>query len=61
MQPDDQARKKLKQRAAGHKASETKGPDERSRAANAAVWTKKNGKDDARNPYVRKVASVPKA
>ena len=54
MDDEEQRRKKLKQKAAGHKASETKGPDERSRAGKMAAWTKKHGKDDGRNPYTRK-------
>lgn len=53
-QDDEQSRRKLKQRAAGHKASETKGPDERSRAGKKAAWTKKHGRDDARNPHARR-------
>ena len=35
----------------GHKAANTKGPIERKREALAAAWTKKNGKDDTKNPY----------
>jgi len=33
-------------RLAGQKAAETKGPDERERAALLAAWTRANGKDD---------------
>ena len=36
---------------AGHKAAETKGPEERIREANMAVWTRKYGKDDSKNPW----------
>jgi len=32
------------------KAAETKGPAERNRAADWAAWTKRHGKDDAKNP-----------
>jgi hypothetical protein len=35
------------------KAIETKGPIERKRAARMAAWTKKHGKDDAKNPHSR--------
>jgi hypothetical protein len=35
---------------AGLKAAETKGPEERSREAHMAAWTRKHGKDDAKNP-----------
>jgi hypothetical protein len=45
--------RKLRQRLAGYKAAETKGPEERSREAYMAAWTKKHGKDDAANPYSR--------
>jgi hypothetical protein len=54
MENEERTRKKLKHIAAGHKASETKGPAERSRAAKAAAWTKKHGKDNAQNPFARK-------
>jgi hypothetical protein len=54
MTEEERRRKKLKRSAAGHKASETKGPEERSRAAKAAAWTQKHGRDDAKNPYARK-------
>ncbi len=37
----------------GQKAAETKGPIERKRAARMAAWTKKHGKDDAKNPHSR--------
>ena len=42
-----------KNREAGLKAARTKGPEERTRAALMANWTRKHGKDDARNPYSR--------
>ena len=35
----------------GAKSAQTKGPIELRRAARMAWWTRKNGKDDARNPY----------
>jgi hypothetical protein len=54
MEYDELRRKKLKRSAAGHKASATKGREELSRAGKMAAWTKKHGKDDARNPYARK-------
>jgi hypothetical protein len=57
MEDEERRRKKLKHIAAGDKASETKGPAERSRAAKAAAWTKKHGKDDAQNPFARKTQS----
>lgn len=50
---DEQALKKHKQRQAGLKAAETKGAEERSRAAKAAAWTRRHGKDDAANPFSR--------
>jgi predicted RNase H-like HicB family nuclease len=40
-------------REAGLKAARTKGPQERSREASMANWTRKHGKDDAKNPYSR--------
>jgi hypothetical protein len=40
-----------KYRQAGLKAAETKGPEERSREAHMAAWTRKHGKDDAKNPW----------
>lgn len=45
--------KKHKQRLAGQKAVATKGPDELSRAGKKAAWTRKHGKDDARNPHTK--------
>ena len=45
---DDQQHK---HRQAGLKAALTKGPEERRRAAKMAAWTRKHGKDDARNPF----------
>ena len=36
---------------AGSKAAETKGPEERKRAALMAAWTRKHGKNDAENPH----------
>jgi hypothetical protein len=35
----------------GRKAAETKGKIERVREAKMAAWTRKNGKNDAVNPY----------
>ena len=40
-----------KNRIAGLLAAETKGPEERNRAALMAAWTRKHGKNDALNPY----------
>ena len=42
-----------KNHEAGLKAARTKGREERSRAALMANWTRKHGKDDAKNPYSR--------
>ena len=42
-----------KKRQAGLRASETKGKEEETRAANEAAWTKKNGKNPAANPHSR--------
>jgi hypothetical protein len=50
---EEQARKKHKQRQAGLKAAETKGAGERSRAAKAAAWTRRYGKNDVANPFSR--------
>jgi hypothetical protein len=44
---------KTVEREAARKAVETKGPDELSRAARQAAWTRKHGKDDAANPHSR--------
>ncbi len=44
--------------AAGHKASATKGKDEEIRAANMAAWTRKNGKNDALNPFSKANTAV---
>jgi predicted restriction endonuclease len=49
---------------AGRKAAATKGAAELGRAALMAVWTRRNGKDDALNPYSRQnyrppVATLP--
>jgi hypothetical protein len=41
------------EKSPAQKAVETKGKDERSRAAHMANWTRQNGKDDAKNPYSR--------
>ncbi len=38
-------------KTAGQKAAETKGRIERVREARMATWTRKNGKNDALNPY----------
>jgi predicted RNase H-like HicB family nuclease len=48
-----------KHRQAGLKAAETKGPEERTRAAFMANWTRKHGKDDAKNPYSRQNYTLP--
>jgi len=50
MNADAETRKR-RRRNAGLKAAETKGPDERRREALMAAWTRKNGKNDAVNPY----------
>jgi hypothetical protein len=50
--PDDDQKRKWKN--AGIKAAETKGPDERKRAAKMAAWTRKHGKNDEQNPYTRR-------
>jgi hypothetical protein len=42
----------------GRKAAETKGPIERKRAARMAAWTRKHGKDDAKNPHSRQNAGT---
>jgi hypothetical protein len=44
----------MSNKSAGRKAVETKGKRELERAALMAVWTKENGKDDAKNPYSKK-------
>jgi hypothetical protein len=49
---DDEDRKR-RRRNAGFKAAETKGPEERKRAARMAAWTRKHGKNDATNPHSR--------
>jgi hypothetical protein len=38
----------------GVKAARTKGPIELKRAAQAAAWTRKHGKDDAKNPHSKR-------
>lgn len=43
--------KKLKE--AGRKAVITKGPEELKRAGKMAAWTKKHGKNDAKNPFTK--------
>jgi hypothetical protein len=48
---DEVQRKKHKHRQAGLKAAETKGPEERRRAALMAAWSKKHGKGKPANPY----------
>jgi hypothetical protein len=48
--PSDEL-KRLKHRQAGFQAALTKGLEERRRAAKMAAWTRKHGKDDARNPF----------
>lgn len=45
--------KPVDNRTPGEKARDTKGPIERKRAARMAAWTRKHGKDDARNPHSR--------
>jgi hypothetical protein len=40
-------------KTAGQKAAETKGRIQRVREAKMAAWTRKNGKNDAVNPYSR--------
>jgi hypothetical protein len=46
--------KKRRRRNAGYKAAETKGPEERKRAALMSAWTRKHGKNHAANPYSKK-------
>lgn len=48
-----------KNRQAGLQAARTKGPEERSRAASMANWTRKHGKDDSENPYSRQNYTLP--
>jgi hypothetical protein len=43
--------RKLRRRNAALKAAETKGPEERKRAALMAAWTRKHGKNDEQNPH----------
>jgi hypothetical protein len=45
--------KKHRQKQAAVKAADTKGQEERSRAARMASYTRKHGKNDAANPYSR--------
>jgi hypothetical protein len=48
---------KRRRRNAGLKAAETKGLEERKREALMAAWTRKNGKNDALNPYSSKIGA----
>jgi hypothetical protein len=48
---------KHRRRNAGLKAAETKGPDERKRAALMAAWTRKHGKNHAANPYSKEAVN----
>jgi hypothetical protein len=50
MDADSEAHKRRRRNAA-LKAAETKGAEERKREALMAGWTRKNGKNDAANPY----------
>jgi hypothetical protein len=43
----------IARKRAAQKAVDTKGPIERKREALMAAWTKKHGKDDAKNPHSR--------
>jgi hypothetical protein len=43
--------RKKRYHEAALRAAKTKGPLERTREALMAVWTRKHGKDDSRNPY----------
>lgn len=52
MNAEDEVRKR-RRRNAGLKAAETKGSEERKREALMAAWTRKNGKNDAANPYAK--------
>jgi uncharacterized protein YdaU (DUF1376 family) len=52
---------KRKHQAAGFKSAETKGPDEFSRAAKMAAWSRKHGKDNPANPYSKANASKSRA
>ena len=48
---DENKHESTSSKTAGQKAAETKGSIERVREAKMAAWTRKNGKNDARNPY----------
>lgn len=48
---DEEQKKRHKNRQAGLKSAETKGPEERRRAALMAAWSKKHGKGNPQNPY----------
>jgi hypothetical protein len=48
-----QTKGRERMREAGLKASETKGEEGLRRAGLMAAWTRKNGKNDAENPYTK--------
>jgi hypothetical protein len=48
---DEPKRESVPPKTPGQKAAETKGRIERVREAKMAAWTRKNGKNDALNPY----------
>jgi hypothetical protein len=48
---DEDKHESTSPKTAGQKAAETKGRIERVREATMAAWTRKNGKNDALNPY----------
>jgi hypothetical protein len=48
---DEDKHESTSPKTAGQKAAETKGVIERVREAKVAAWTRKNGKNDALNPY----------
>jgi hypothetical protein len=56
----DQEDRRRQRRNAGLKAAETKGPEERKRAALMPAWTRKHGKNDAANPHSKVAAKQEK-
>ena len=48
---DEDKHESTSPKTAGQKAAETKGRVERVREAKMAAWTRKNGNNDALNPY----------
>jgi hypothetical protein len=49
MEQQEQDLQKASARAS--KANQTSGPEERSRKAKMAIWTRTHGKDDEKNPF----------